>query len=721
MSYLEEFRTRLVNHDWQGFMQLWEEYCAGDIIDAPELSKILQAIKASDFASTFGRQVEAALELWKNIPDEEGAFDVYRLIIDLQTTNSPELAEQTLEILKKRYEHLPHFNDKIRLVGLRNKDSFQGAVSNFELLTHMGKGKYVFHTGGWGTGEIVEISLVREQLVLEFEKVTGRKDMSFSNAFKNLIPLPDDHFLSKRFGNPDLLEKEARENPQGVIRLLLRDLGPKTAAEVKDELCEWVIPEDDWTKWWQSARNKIKKDTMVESPSHLREPFKLRNTEVTHEESLKKTLHNQTDVDSIIDTIYAFVRDYTEVMKKPDVKQDLQNRIQELLSTQHLSESQKIQLHIFLAEIFSEEDSSKILAEKIKQSSKLSDLIQDIQITAFKKRVLIMIREHREDWVELFLQFLFSTNIHALRDYLLKELNQPKTVDALRSKLNNLLEHPKIQPELFVWFFQKAISETQVPFSDKEGRALLLESFMMLMSQIENMIAYRDLVKKMQGILSANRYLIVRNIIEGASIEYLQEFLLLVSKCQSLGDHESKILRSLAEVVQPSLAKSKNGKDAKSQDDDEIIWTTAEGYRKVQEKIKHIGTVETVENAREIEAARAHGDLRENSEYKFALEKRSRLQAELKLLSTQLNKARLITELDIPKDEVGIGVTLELVNSKGENLRYTLLGPWDANPDEHILASQSKFAQAMMGQKVGDRFKFQEEEYTVKNIKSYLS
>ena len=109
------------------------------------------------------------------------------------------------------------------------------------MLTHINEGNFVYHTGGWGTGEIIEFSLVREQLVLEFEHVIGRKDLPFEQAFKHLVPIDNNHFLARRFGYPDLLEKEAKEDPISVIRLLLKDLGPKTAIEIKEELCELVI------------------------------------------------------------------------------------------------------------------------------------------------------------------------------------------------------------------------------------------------------------------------------------------------------------------------------------------------------------------------------------------------------------------------------------------------------------------------------------------------
>jgi len=164
----------------------------------------------------------------------------------------------------------------------------------------MEKGAFVFHTGGWGVGEIMDLSLIREQLVIEFEMVLGKRDFSFQNAFKMLKPLPSKHFLARRFGNPDKLEEEARRDPTSIVRMLLSDLGPKSAPEIKDELCEWVIPEEDWTKWWQNARAKLKKDTSAEMPSNIKDPFVLRETEVTHEDRLMTMMSRASGLDETI-------------------------------------------------------------------------------------------------------------------------------------------------------------------------------------------------------------------------------------------------------------------------------------------------------------------------------------------------------------------------------------------------------------------------------------
>jgi transcription elongation GreA/GreB family factor len=208
-------------------------------------------------------------------------------------------------------------------------------------------------------------------------------------------------------------------------------------------------------------------------------------------------------------------------------------------------------------------------------------------------------------------------------------------------------------------------------------------------------------------------------MLEDTSIAFGQEFLLLASKCQTFSQQDIKIFHSLVQVVHPSLSPEKKARE-RLELDGRFIWTTEEGLRKTQEKIQHIGTVEVVENAREVEAARALGDLRENSEYKFACERRRHLQSELRRLSHDLNRARVITEQDIDLNEVGIGNIVEVANPSGEKQTYTILGPWDAVPEKNILSFQSMLAQAMVGRKVHDKFSFKEEEYQITKIGSYL-
>lgn len=717
MSYLKDFQTQINNRDYAAFTRLWEEYCASDELDPEEIIQILKSAKASEFATPFGRHVEQILPLWEKMPDSSKKHETFKLIIDIQTANHQALRETVLEYLQNRFGTHKTFADKIRLVGLRSKEGFQGAVANFELLNHMEKGNFVFHTGGWGVGEIIDVSFIREQLSLEFDYVAGKKDLSFANAFKTLIPIPKDHFLALRFGNPDVLEQKARDNPVEVLRLLLRDLGPKTAAEIKDELCELVIPEAEWTRWWQTARAKVKKDTMIQTPDDLRAPFVLRDAEVTHEERLQKALENKPDANALIQMVYAFLRDFPETLKNNDFKSKLQVKLQETLSYPDLTEAQTLELHFFLEDLSGEKNYLPI-QEIIKNTKSLEALIQDIGVLSYKKRALVVARKTRADWKELFLSLLFTIDQNPIRDFVLGELTTPETEQELKRKLEDLWVHPSRYPELFLWYFQKIMTQPDLPFADKEGKNRFFEGFFGLLSHLEQSATHKDLIKKMHNILTTGRYALVREIMQGATLETVQEFLLLSTKCHSLSDHDLKILHSLAEVVHPSLGKLRKKQDASSENN--VIWTTEEGYKKIKERIQQIATVDTVQNAKEIETARSHGDLRENAEFKSALEKRDRLQSELKMLSEQVNRSRILTKADVIINEVGIGTIVECKNGQGKAIAYTLLGPWEADPEKAILSFQSKLAQSMKGLGIGDKFQFQGEEFTITSIKSYF-
>ena len=216
MGYLQEFQKRLLSKDGTRTVQLWEEYLTCDVVEPDELIQILNLIKRSDLRALFGPKAESVLPLWETVKETPKGSEILKLIFDLQTTNSAQIKEMGWKLIEEKYGQHPNFKEWLRLSGLRGgsgSEDFQGILRKFELLNHMAKGKFVFHIGGWGTGEIMDISFVREQLQIEFENVGGVKELSFTNAFRVLEPLPDTHFLARRFSDPDFFEEEAKKDP----------------------------------------------------------------------------------------------------------------------------------------------------------------------------------------------------------------------------------------------------------------------------------------------------------------------------------------------------------------------------------------------------------------------------------------------------------------------------------------------------------------------------
>ncbi|MDN3507263.1 MAG: GreA/GreB family elongation factor [Simkaniaceae bacterium] len=715
MGYLVDFEKAIENHDASKMMRLWEEYTSTDEVEAEDYLEILKVVKASELRDYIGRHIERGLTLWDKIEDPTLKDEVLRLMVDIEVTDHPTLRQITMQHLQDKFGHEKDFAEKMRLIGLRGAGSkFNGSISHYLLLNHMKKGNFVFHTQGWGVGEIMDVSMLREQLGLEFDYAPGRKEMHFKTAFATLSPIPDDHFLAQRFGNPDALEEYAKKNPVETIRKLLKDLGPKTAGEIKDELCDLVIPEKEWNRWWQTTRAKIKKDTHIESPSDLKKPFRLLKEEVPHEERLQKALESKPNATELIQLVYSHLKNFSDTLKNLEFKESLTGKLKELLSFQETTEAEQLQVHFFLQDLSGEKEYPPI-AQLLKKAESIEDLLSNIAIQSFKKRALTQIRKVRDDWKELFLKLLFVVEHSSLRDYITGELLKSDAKEELTKKLNDLCVHPIAHPELLIWYFQKVVGDSSLPLSDDKGKSKVFEAFLILLAALEQTGERRDLTKKMQGILTAGRYSVVRQVMKTASLAEVKEFLLLVTKCHSLTEHDIKIFHSLAEVAHPSLATH-----TEEPIDEDIIWTTKEGYESVQKRIEHIGTVETVDNAKEIEVARAHGDLRENAEFKAALERRDRLQGELKLLSDQLNQARILTKEEIDTSSVSVGTIADCETKGGKTVSYTLLGPWDADPDKNILSFKSKLAKDMTGLKVGDTFELQKETYTIKAIRSAL-
>lgn len=722
MIYLKNFKERLQNNDFVGYMQLWDEFYHIDQPEEEEVIAILEATKGHEaIAKQFGHYVESIVKstLWKNLRNGELIHKILQLIFDLQTTNSEDLANLATEHLKSRYPNDPLFAEKMRLIGLRNRDNFQGALRNFDLLTHCKKGNFVFHTAGWGTGEVMDCSMIREEVIVEFENVMGPQRFTFEKAFKNLVVLPSDHFYARRFGNPDELEKQARENPIDVLRLLLRDLGPKTAVEIKEEMEDLVIPEDDWHRWWQTARTKLKKDTMIESPKDLKEPFKLRAKEEPHEIALHKALETKPGVHATIQMVYAFLRDHPETIKNQEFKTSLENRLNEILTQEQLNESQKLQV-LFLLDDLSAPKAIVEIEKLIKETTSAIDQIRPIDILAFQKRALQLVQKKRSDWKDIFLDLLFTVESNILRDYLVNELNIPEGAQALKQKLNSLLVHPLSHPDIFVWYFQKIVApKANLPFSDTAGKNDFFECLLILLEHLEKKPQFRELTKKILALLNGNRYKLIRDIMGHSNADEVKEYLLLVTKCTCMTDHDIKIIHAIGEGFHPHLSRLRKEKPG-SNNDENIIYTTPEGFTRVQQRINQLNTVETLKNVEEINTARAHGDLRENAEYKAALERRDRIRSELKFLSDQLAQAEVLTADKVSTDVAGKGTVVRCKDSKGEHTHYTLLGPWDADPEKRILSLQSKLAQSIVGLGVDDTFEFQGETYTITGIDNYF-
>jgi transcription elongation factor GreA len=130
--------------------------------------------------------------------------------------------------------------------------------------------------------------------------------------------------------------------------------------------------------------------------------------------------------------------------------------------------------------------------------------------------------------------------------------------------------------------------------------------------------------------------------------------------------------------------------------------------RKLQEEMNALELEMRVELPREISRARAHGDLSENAEYHAARERQSWVSARLAQVSSRLREISMIDMSTIPRDRVGLGSTVHVLDAaKEERIQYKLVTSEEVDVSKGMISTSSPIGRGLLGKRVGDSIKIQ--------------
>lgn len=103
--------------------------------------------------------------------------------------------------------------------------------------------------------------------------------------------------------------------------------------------------------------------------------------------------------------------------------------------------------------------------------------------------------------------------------------------------------------------------------------------------------------------------------------------------------------------------------------------------------------------ADKIAEARDYGDLSENAEYDAAREEQGLVESRISEIEDILMNAEIIKGGS--KSKVSLGSVVELKTGK-KTVKYTVVGPVEADPLEGKISNESPIGSALFGKKVGD-------------------
>ena len=138
------------------------------------------------------------------------------------------------------------------------------------------------------------------------------------------------------------------------------------------------------------------------------------------------------------------------------------------------------------------------------------------------------------------------------------------------------------------------------------------------------------------------------------------------------------------------------------------IPNTKAGYERLKKDLETIKNVSIPENVRDIEVARAHGDISENAEYSAAKERQSFLYGKVQELENNLALANVISLKGLTNEKVvfGCNVSLEDIDS-GEKIKYQLLGPYESDISQNKISVTSPIGKALIGKIIGSEINVQ--------------
>jgi transcription elongation factor GreA len=130
--------------------------------------------------------------------------------------------------------------------------------------------------------------------------------------------------------------------------------------------------------------------------------------------------------------------------------------------------------------------------------------------------------------------------------------------------------------------------------------------------------------------------------------------------------------------------------------------------KKLQDEITALEYELRNELPKEILKARAHGDLKENAEYHAAKERQGFVNARMNQLKQRLAEWSMIDFSKIPRDRVGLGSRVVLLDViKEVEITYNLVTSEEADAPNGRISTSSPIGRSLLNKEVGDLVKVQ--------------
>ena len=125
--------------------------------------------------------------------------------------------------------------------------------------------------------------------------------------------------------------------------------------------------------------------------------------------------------------------------------------------------------------------------------------------------------------------------------------------------------------------------------------------------------------------------------------------------------------------------------------------------RRLQGELDELESELRVHLPREIKRALEFGDLRENSEFRAALDRQNVVKARIVELRQRISEIASIDLKRVPHGKASYGSTLVLYDAeRDEEVTFRLVTPEESDPQKGLISTTSPVGKSLMGKEEGD-------------------
>ncbi len=587
-------------------------------------------------------------------------------------------------------------------------------------LEAMEPGAYVVHRS-WGFGQIKNYDESAQRLLIDFK---GKKAHPMDPAFclTTMDVLPAKHLLVRKETEPKKIAELIAENPAQLVVEALESYPNHAATVIEMEITlAQVVGEDKFKKWWATAKKAIAKDPRVAVPEKKTECFILRETPVSAEDEI---LEQFTSTRSARRRI-ALAEDLISATAKKDIKADLSSILKGVADAVKDSNQLDASERLYGAAV--RDDLAKYVSSDATFEPSQASLIasvRDLPAIAekipvhFQSRFLELIKETHPIECRDILFTLLKTSQGKFTTECINFLVENDHADELAATLKRWQTEQNLRAPVLLWVVKNRHSKKFAKLLNDLITPRLLSSIFFAIDY-EALQAASARRIPLADILSEDTDLI-SDLLSTADPETARDLANTLMLNQGFEELTKKSLLARFIKIFPKI-QSLVAADAESKE--EQLLVSKASYERKREEYETIVSKKIPENSKAIATAREHGDLKENSEYKMAKQDQSVLMAQKTSLERELGRARVTDFKEASIDQVSAGTIVEVKNAAGNAARYTILGAWDGDPDNHVISYKTALGAALLGKKPGDTVKVKagatEENYTIVSIGRY--